>query len=430
MTTRTSTTNMLALHGGTPVVTVAPAERWQPPVEREIELVTGLIRDRYLSAAGKGFAKQFEDEFASWLGVKHCAAQSSGTSALQAAMFSVGVGPGDEVICPSHTWISSISPAIHLGARPVFCEIDPQTLVLDPADVARRISPRTRCIVAVHLWGNPADMDALLALGQQHSVAVIEDCSHAHGATYRGRKVGSIGAVGCFSMQGGSPGGKAVGAGEGGLIVTSDDHLCERILAYGHFNRAGLEDELISPEYKALGHLALGLKFRAHPLALAIAKASFETLEERNARIAANRQRLFDALAELPGITPVQTYAGAQLGGFYGGLKAIYYPQVFGGLPVERFVAAANAEGAKLSAGPYELLHLIPLFAQGFDFYGGGRGPLTGDYPGYRPGDLPVTEDVHPRILSLPALIDPSPGYIDQYADALAKVADHAYDLL
>jgi perosamine synthetase len=423
-------TEQLASRGGSPAVTINPAERWQPPVEREIELVSRLIRERYLSAAGRGFAREFDDEFRDWLAVKHCASQNTGTSTLQAAYFAVGVGPGDEVLHPCYTWICSIAPAVHLGARPVFCEIDPETLVIDPADMERRITPRTRCISVVHLFGNPADMGAIMDVARRHHLPVVEDCSHAHGATYGGRKVGTIGDVGCFSMQGTNPGGKAVSGGEAGMIVTNDDRLWERIMAYGHLNRKGLVNEYVSPEYQALGETGLGLKFRAHPLALALAKISFETLEWRNQRISENRQRLAVALERLPAITLVKSYSRARMAGFYGGLKGIYHPERLGGLPVDRFLAAVRAEGAPMSGRAYDLHHLLPFFARGFDLYGGGRGPLTGDYRGYRPGDLPVSEAVHPNIVSFPALIDPAPGYLEQYGDALEKVAAHYRELL
>jgi dTDP-4-amino-4,6-dideoxygalactose transaminase len=416
----------LAVLGGPPAVTAGPAERWRPPVERELELVSGLLRARFLSGAGSGFVREVEEEFRATLGVKHCASQNNGTSTLWAAYFAAGVGPGDEVLHPAFTWICSIAPAVHLGARPVFCEIDPRTLVIDPADVARRITPRTRAISVVHLFGNPCDMDAIMAVARRHRLAVIEDCSHAHGATYKGRPVGTLGDVGCFSLQGGNPGGKAVAGGEGGFVATDDDRLWERVMAFGHLNRAGLQDEYVSPEYRRLGPTGLGLKFRAHPLALALAKASLETLAERNERLRANAAVLRDALARLPGLTPVATYPGAQMGGFYGGLKGLYDPAALGGLPLDRFVAAMRAEGAPMHGRAYDLTHLLPVFAEGFDLYGGGRGPLAGDYRGYRPGDLPVTEAVHPRIVSFPALIDPAPGYLDQYVGALEKVTAQA----
>lgn len=427
-----ATQHELALFGGPKAVTIAPAdaERWRPPVERELELVTQLIRQRYLSAAGYGFARGVEEEFRARLGVKHCASQNNGTSTLWAAYFAVGVGPGDEVLHPAFTWICSIAPAVFLGARPVFCEIDPETLLIDPEDAARRITPRTRAISVVHLFGNPCDMDRIMALARRHQIAVIEDCSHAHGATYGGRPVGTIGDVGCFSLQGTNPGGKAVSGGEGGFLATDDDHLWERVMAFGHLNRVGLEDEYVSPEYQRLGNTALGLKFRAHPLALALAKASLETLDERNQRRRASAAVLWAALERLPGLSPVRSYPQAQMGGFYGGVKGLYHPEQLDGLPLARFVEAMAAEGAPMHGRAYDLTHLLPLFAEGFDLYGGERGPLAGDYRGYRPGDLPITEAVHPRIASFPALIDPTPGYLDQYIAALEKVTRNAHELL
>ena len=149
-------------------------------------------------------------------------------------MFGVGVGPGDEVICPTYTWMGSITPALALMATPVFCEVDPRTLLIDVADVRKRITSRTKAIVAVHLWGNVCDMDALMALSAEAGIAVIEDCSHAHGASYKGIPCGSISQAGAWSLQGN----KSVSGGEGGMFATNDIAVFERACLLGQVNRA------------------------------------------------------------------------------------------------------------------------------------------------------------------------------------------------
>ena len=143
---------------------------------------------------------------------------NSGTAALHSAYFACGVRPGDEVIVPSYTFFASAAPMLPLGGRPIFCEIDPATLTADPADIERRITDKTRAICVVHVWGNPARMDAICEIAKRHNLRLIEDCSHAHGATYLGRPVGSWGDIGCFSLQGQKP----VSGGEAGIAVTSD----------------------------------------------------------------------------------------------------------------------------------------------------------------------------------------------------------------
>ncbi|MDP7281933.1 MAG: DegT/DnrJ/EryC1/StrS family aminotransferase, partial [Candidatus Poribacteria bacterium] len=199
----------------------------------------------------------------------------NGTSALHSAMFGLGIGPEDEVIVPTYTWICSISPALILMARPVFCEIDPDTLMIDPEDVSRRITDRTKAIVAVHLWGNVCNMK----LSKETGVPIIEDCSHSHGATYKGRLCGTIGHVGAWSLQGSKP----VSGGEGGVVATDDIDIFERACLIGQVNRvAGLD--LITEKYKYLQPLGLGIKFRAHPLGVGIAAVQLQKLDELNKR--------------------------------------------------------------------------------------------------------------------------------------------------
>ncbi|HQE83495.1 MAG TPA: DegT/DnrJ/EryC1/StrS family aminotransferase, partial [Candidatus Hydrogenedentes bacterium] len=156
----------------------------------EVRMVAEMTRRNELSG-GTPVVREFEEAWRKHIGSRFCVSVMNGTSALYSAYFGVGVGPGDEVICPVNTWICTIAPALLLGAKPVFCDIDPETLMLDPEDVKRKITDKTRCICAVHLWGNVCDMDALLALGKQHGIPVLEDCSHAHGAVYKGKMCGA-----------------------------------------------------------------------------------------------------------------------------------------------------------------------------------------------------------------------------------------------
>lgn len=203
----------------------------------------------------------------------------NGSSALYCAYFGVGIGPGDEVICPTYTWICTISPAVFLGARPVFVECDPETLQMNPEDVRHKITDKTRAIVIVHLWGNVCNMDELMTISKKTGIPIIEDCSHAHGARYDGKITGSIGHVGIWSMQGSKP----VSAGEGGMLATNDPEIFERACLAGQVNRMGGLD-LITEKYAELQPLGLGMKFRAHPLGIGIASIQFEKLKDLNRR--------------------------------------------------------------------------------------------------------------------------------------------------
>ncbi len=235
--------SLLAINGGPKAVTVHPAENWKAPVEAVKQQVCKLIYDGI------------------WF---QC-------------------GPGDEVLHPAYTWICSIAPAVHMGARPVFCEVDPETLLIDPSDLEKRI------------------------------------------------------------------------------------------------------------QYRA---------------------------------------KIFEALGNIKGITPVKSYPKAKPAGFYGGMHMLYQPEELDGLPVEKLLETLKAEGVDMSHRGYGLTHRLKLFADGFDIYGKGNGPLTGDYPGYPEGSLPVTEEVHNRILGMPTYIEETPGDSDAVVQAMEKVTENYKELL
>jgi len=345
-------------------------------------------------------------------------------------MFAVGVGPGDEVIVPTYTWIASIAPALLLHARPVLCDIDPHTLLLDAAAAKKKINKKTRAIVVVHLWGNVCDMDAFMALSKETGVAIIEDCSHSHGATWRGRPCGSIGAVGAWSLQGAKP----LSAGEGGVVTTNDPTYYERICWLGQINR-GAENglDMATPSLRASRPLGLGFKLRAHPVAVGIASVQLTRLNAKNA----NRKKWCDQTAlalkkaGILGIIPVHTHTHAERGGFYA------FPLLFDAklmpksLTLAKFVADLQQAGVDATGSSrYPLLHRLPLFAKGADIFGHGRGPITPgkNYKGYKEGDFPVAEKVYDRIVFLPCLSDAKDGAVEKMVEIIAGVVQKYVD--
>jgi dTDP-4-amino-4,6-dideoxygalactose transaminase len=170
----------------------------------------------------------FEQDFASASGARHAIAVNSGTSALHLALHALGIGPGDEVVTTPHTFLATASAICYVGATPVFADIDPQRLTLDPARLEAAISPRTRAIMPVHIYGQPADMDPIMAVAQAHGIAVIEDAAQAHLARYKTRPIGAIGRIGCFSFY---PGKNLGACGEGGGVVTDDPDLARKVAA-------------------------------------------------------------------------------------------------------------------------------------------------------------------------------------------------------
>ncbi|MCZ6679807.1 MAG: DegT/DnrJ/EryC1/StrS family aminotransferase [Candidatus Poribacteria bacterium] len=429
---KTNHENLPAALGGAPVF-VQTAESqgkldpWRQMTEAEAQIAYDMTLRNELSG-GTPVVREFEQMWREKHATRFAVSVINGTSAIHSAMFGLGIGPGDEVITPTYNWICSIAPAPMLMARPVFCDIHPQTLMIDPEDARRRITERTRAIVAVHLWGNVCDMDALMKLSEETGVAIIEDCSHAHGAMYKGRPCGSIGHVGAWSLQGSKP----TSAGEGGMVGTNDVDIFERACLIGQVNRvAGLD--LVTDKYKHLQPLGLGVKFRAHPLGIGIASVQMKKLDELNARRRNHIQTVEAGLAGIRGVQPVAKYEGAEPAGFYG-FPIHHDPEEMGGLSTDRFIDALNKEGLRARGNGYPLLHTLPLFADGFDIFTRGRGPLCtpemgGDYQGYQPGDFPIAEKVCSRLVFLPVFSAPVENAAEQVIAAIRKVAEHAEEL-
>ena len=423
----------LAILGGPKAVTADVSEQWTRNTAKEKELVGQLIDEGFLSGCNKGVPKEFEDRFREYVGCTYVLSTSHGHTALASAFFAAGLGAGDEFITPTIGYLGGYAGALHMGATPVFCEIDPKTLLMDPADAATRVTDKTRVLSPVHHNGRVCDMDALLALAEERGLVVVEDAAHAHGSEWGGVRIGNLGHIACFSMQGSAPGGKPVASGEGGIVATNDRELYERALIYCHLHRPGALDELTNPVYKQLEPQLLGWKWRAHPLAMAIALVSLDDLDYRLEHFAASRDALFDKVRGVPGIEPAHNYPKSKGSELYGGLRFLYDPDALGGLPAATFVEAVRAEGAPL-AGPHvgHVEHLRALYTRDLPgLWGAGHpGPANRPLPRYQEGDLPVSEGMRDKVLGTSGWIEPPDGAVDQFAEAIKKVADGHRKLL
>ena len=450
------TKDLPAILGGTPVFETSPdvpypkLDEWTQITAEEAEIVYEMTIRNELSGASPT-VQEFERVWCERHQTEFAVSLTNGTAALHSAMFGLGVGPGDEVICPTYTWMASVTPALALMATPVFCEVDPKTLLIDVDDVRKRITSETKAIVAVHLWGNVCDMDALMALSEETGIPVIEDCSHAHGASYKGVPCGSIGQVGAWSLQGNKP----MSGGEGGMLATNDVAVFERACLLGQVNRppnvvGEAAEEL---RYAHLPPMGLGVKFRAHPLAIGIASVQLKKLDELNANRRAYIKEITAGLHAIPGVSAVERYEGAEPAGFYG-FPIRYHQEEMHGLPAPIFAEALRREGVlannnpypllvgdgvplfsgnlPTNSNPYPLLHTLPLFTQGLDIYTKRRGSLCttdigGTFKGYAAGDLPVTEKVCSQLIFLPLLTKPVAGAISRILTAIRKVSEQSH---
>lgn len=256
--------------------------------EKEIEYVTDAARNGWGERCYK-YINRFEELFKQHLGVKYAIATSSCTGALHMGLAALGVGPGDEVILADTNWIASAAPITYLGAKPVFVDILPDTWCLNPQRVREAITPKTKAIIAVHLYGNLCEMNELMAIGEQYCIPVIEDAAEAIGSVYRGKRAGSIGKFGAFSFHGT----KTVTTGEGGMFVTNDADLYEHVLTLSNHGRARGQTKQFWPDM-------VGFKYKISNIQAAIGCAQLERIDDL---VAAKRQ-IFNnyqkQLADLP----------------------------------------------------------------------------------------------------------------------------------
>jgi len=325
----------LAINGG-PKVRERPYPPWPVLGDEEVAAVTEVLRSGKLTQLTGDHVAAFEAAFAGWHGVDHCAATSSGTTAIHAVLVALGVGPGDEVIVPAHTFIASATPVLHQRARPVFADVDARTFCISPHSVAERITERTKAIIAVHLNGHPADLDALLALAKPQGIAVIEDAAQAHGALYKDGKVGTIGRAGCFSFWEDKI---ITSGGEGGCVITNDDELAERMRRIRHHGEQPIEGE------RSYYHAELGYNYRMSSLQAATGLAQLGRLEEYLEARRRNAAFLTEHLAESVSVDP-PFVADECVHSYY---KYICRLKPETGIGVDWFVNAVAAEGIPVS---------------------------------------------------------------------------------
>jgi len=351
-----------------------------------------------------GETEALEQAFAAYHGMPHGVAVASGTLALQAAMAAAGVGCGDEIIVPAYTYAASAGAAVDQNAIPVFVDSESLSQGLDPEDVLRKITPRTKAIVVVHVNGYPCDMDRVMAIADEHKLSVIEDCSHAHGALHRDRKVGTIGHLGAFSLQHK----KNLSAGIGGIVITDDETMTENMRAWRNYL------------LKSVGHNWQTSEFHS-----AIAHAQLPFLDAMNEKRRANVAALLAALGEVDGIAPLPGLSNT-VPSYYN--LILQYDVESWGVPRASFVKALNAEGIPMNMF-YRPLQRWPIFTEA-NMYGRGcpfSCPLNEGGPvDYSTVSTPVADAICDHI-NLEVKVQPTSGEreMQQIADAIRKLSAH-----
>lgn len=239
---------------------------YQPSLSgNEKKYVMECLDSTWISSKGR-FINEFESRFGTYVGASHAVSVANGTVALHLAMIALGIGPGDEVIVPTLTYIASVNAIVYAGATPVFVDSEPDAWQMDPEDVRRKITPKTKAILCVHLYGHPCDMKALTTVAGEHGLFLIEDCAEAIGTKFEGRSVGTFGDIATFSFYGN----KTITTGEGGMVVTQDETLYDRCL---HFRGQGLA------KYRQYWHDVVGYNYRMTNICAAIGLAQLEQVD-------------------------------------------------------------------------------------------------------------------------------------------------------
>ncbi len=283
------------------------ATRWPIVTSKDIQAVNQVLKRGVICGAYAPAVKTLEKNFADFLDVKHCLATNSGTAALHIAVGAANLGPGDEVICPSFTFLATALAALQHNAIPVFVDIDPVTFNIDVRKIEEKITPRTKAIIPVHIHGLPCDMDEIMAIAKKHNLLVIEDACQSHGATYKGRKTGTLGHMGCFSLQAS----KNLPAGEGGLFVSNDKKLRDTANMVRMFGESIHDDSDVkmdkthpledAREYNAY---IMGWMYRTTEMTAAFANSQLARLAQTTRTAQQNGRYLSKELAKYPGITP------------------------------------------------------------------------------------------------------------------------------
>jgi perosamine synthetase len=387
----------LAMHGGTPVRSTSLPYGHQSIEEEDIDAVVEVLRSDWITTGPK--VEEFEGAFADFVGAREAVAVSNGTAALHVAMYALGIGPGDEVIVPAMTFAASANCVVFQGATPVFADVDPETLLLDPVQAEIKISRRTKAIISVDYAGQPCDYDALRSIASQYGLALVDDACHAIGGSYRGRAVGSLADLSTFSFH---PV-KHLTTGEGGMVTTDNSEFAQRMR---RFRNHGITTDHHQREH--LGSWAyemvdLGYNYRLSDIQCALGASQLRRVRQRVARRREIARCYGNAFAELTGLIPL---------GAAPGVSHAYHLYIVQ-LNLERLscdrrkiFAALRAEGIGVNVH-YMPVHLHPFYRERFHT---------------RPGLCPVAEAAYQRILSLPIFPAMTQEDINDVIKAVKKV--------
>ena len=398
----------LALDGGPKAVTrpLGGATRWPQYGEEEEKAVVALLR-----SPGYGPIAEFEKDWKEFHKMPYAKAHCNGTSALTSMLFALDLPRGSEVLVPSYSTWFPVVPMRFFGMVPVWVDINPRTLNIDVEDCKRRLTKNTKAVMPVHWFGLPCDMDHLGDFAKEHGLSVVEDASHAHGASLKGKLIGTWGRMSGFSLQTGKP----LPAIEGGMGMYHDRGDYERAVTYGNYDLPSSFPE--DSPYRKYQGTAFGSKLRIHPVAAILARVQLKSLAKRNAMGVAQMQRLNDRLNQLPGLAAQHVRPDVQR--VYYANNLVLLDEAKAGMSRAACVKALQAEGVQVSAFTWSLVHNYVIFHEAKWWH---HLPAV-------PDKLPGSDQANRSAMSLPYFTSEAPELVDQYAKAFEKVWAHRKQL-
>ncbi|OQA82747.1 MAG: L-glutamine:2-deoxy-scyllo-inosose aminotransferase [Lentisphaerae bacterium ADurb.Bin242] len=399
----------LAIDGGKKIFEVPAAIPAWPPVYPE---TAEKLKEIYLSHSWSFYGPQevlFNEKFAQYTGAGHSIMMANGTVTLEMAMKAMGIGTGDEVIVPAHTWLATGKAVVYRGATPVVVDIEPDTLCMDPAEFEAAITPKTKAVIPVHLFGSIADMDRIMEIAKKHKLKVIEDCAHAHGGVWNGKHVGTIGDVGSFSFQQS----KIMASGEGGVCLTNDDSLADILGRLSHigYQRGAKQGQKGTPPPMGL----ICHNYRVTDFQAAILLSQLEHLKEDTLLRDQNAEYLRKRLNAIPGIRVQARGKHATVQSYYAFVVMVDHTHLKEGITRKEVLAALQAEGIGISEGWGQ-----PMYRQNL---------WTVPENQYRIESNEVAETIVMKQIMMSSLtwLMISRSDLDKYCDAFEKVMEEYY---
>jgi dTDP-4-amino-4,6-dideoxygalactose transaminase len=384
-----------------------------PKINKRIETaVLKQLRKSISIYDGGGIFSDFEKKFAAYHKRRFALLCNSGTNAIHSMFVAADLHPGDEVICPVYTFFATVTPLLFTGAKPVLCDCD-ENGNIDPKEIAKKITKKTRAIIVTHMWGVPAQMDKISLICKQNGLLLLEDCSHAHGARYKNKVVGSFGDMSAWSLQG--P--KNITGGEGGIMTTNNRDFFERALLLGHYNKRCLKDINSSSRWYKYATTGMGLKYRAHPLAIAIAIEIFSGIKKNSDYRQKYAQLIIKDLKDNKAVKLPPAY-------FDKNIKPSWYAFTFlldDKYPIDKVLEKFYQEGLLDIDNPKSTvpLNLLPLFNKPGDLFPAYKGKNNFSY---KKGDFPSAERFFKYLVKLPVGVDREDGaLVNRYRQALKK---------